>query len=128
VHCCGNTDWSLLLETSIDILNLDAYEYAEALSLYSAEVRAFLERGGIIAWGITPNSDKVMEETVESLVDRLHEAMNLLVRKGISFEDILVASLITPACGTGSLTTKIAERVFELTAGVSAAMQERYGG
>lgn len=128
VHCCGNTDWSLLLETSIDILNLDAYEYAEALSLYPAEVRAFLARGGIIAWGITPNNDKVMEETVESLVDKLHEAMNLLVRKGIPFEDILAASLITPACGTGSLTPELAERVFELTAGVSAAMRERYGG
>ncbi|MCR4406953.1 MAG: methionine synthase [Anaerolineae bacterium] len=127
VHCCGNTDWSLLLETSIDILNLDAYEYAEALSLYPTEVRAFLERGGIIAWGITPNSDKVMDETVESLVDKLHGAMNLLVRKGIPFEDILAASLITPACGTGSLTTEMAERVFELTAGVSAAMRRRYG-
>jgi hypothetical protein len=38
VHCCGNTDWSLMLSTTADILSLDAYEYAESLALYPDEV------------------------------------------------------------------------------------------
>jgi hypothetical protein len=38
VHCCGNTDWSLLLSTSVDILSFDAYEYTESLALYPEEV------------------------------------------------------------------------------------------
>jgi len=54
VHCCGNTDWSILLETATDILSLDAYEYAETLALYPEEVTRFLARGGIIAWGVVP--------------------------------------------------------------------------
>lgn len=29
VHCCGNTDWSVLLETSVDVLNLDGYDYLD---------------------------------------------------------------------------------------------------
>jgi len=128
-HCCGNTDWSLLLSTSAEIISFDTYNYAQAFSLYAEEVRAFLERGGIVAWGIVPadNEEALMNETVESLVARLHEAMDLLVRKGISFDDLIHASLITPSCGLRTVSEKAAERAFELTVQVSETMRERYG-
>jgi methionine synthase II (cobalamin-independent) len=126
VHCCGNTDWSLLLSTSADILSLDAYEYAESLALYPDQVGAFLERGGIIAWGIVPASDQSLEETVDGLVERFHEALELLANKGLHIDDLLAASLITPSCGCGSLSENTAERVLALTGQVSAALRERY--
>ena len=126
VHCCGNTDWSLLLATSLDVLSLDAYGYAVHLSLYPEEIAAFLARGGILAWGIVPNTAAASGETVDSLTERLHEAMHLLVQKGIHLDDILQASLISPACGLGSLPEALAEHIFALTVGVSQAMQERY--
>lgn len=126
VHCCGNTDWSVLLETSTDILNLDAYDYAESLSLYADAVAAFLERGGIIAWGIVPSGPAIEGETVNSLVERLHAAMDLLVRKGVLLDKLLAAGLVTPSCGTGSLDPAMAERVLQLTAAVSAQMRARY--
>lgn len=126
VHCCGNTDWSVLLDTSVDILSLDAYQYAESLALYPDAVAAFLERGGIIAWGIVPASPAVEGETTESLVERLHSAMDLLVKKGIPLEKLLVAGLVTPSCGTGSLDRHTAERILQLTAEVSAQMRARY--
>lgn len=126
VHCCANTDWSILLETSIDILNLDAYAYAENLALYPDQVRAFLEGGGIIAWGIVPAGEEVHGETVESLLDKLHQAIDLLVKKGIPFDEIINSLLITPSCGTGSLLVDTAERTLSLTAEVSKLMRERY--
>jgi hypothetical protein len=126
VHCCANTDWSVLLDTSVDILNLDAYEYAESLSLYPEAVSAFLERGGVIAWGIVPAGPAIEGETADSLVDRLHQAMDLLVRKGVSFDKLLATGLVTPSCGAGSLDPHTAERVLELTAEVSAQMRSRY--
>jgi methionine synthase II (cobalamin-independent) len=127
VHCCGNTDWSLLLSTTVDILNLDAYEYAEALALYPDQVGAFLERGGIIAWGIVPASDQVHEETVDSLLDRFYEALDLLTDKGLHRDDVLSSALIMPSCGCGSLAVETAERVFKLTGQLAQALQERYG-
>src|SRR5512135_3351056 len=44
VHCCANTDWSVLLATKVDILNLDAFGFIENLALYPGEVRSFLDR------------------------------------------------------------------------------------
>jgi len=126
VHCCGNTDWSILLSTSVDILSLDAYEYAEALALYPDQVQAYLDRGGVIAWGIVPTGPQAATETVESLVARLNDAINLLVEKGVPRDALLRAGLVTPSCGTGPLSPELAERVFYLTAGVSSAMQRRY--
>lgn len=129
VHCCGNTDWSLLLETSLDILNFDAYNHAESLSLYPREVRAFLDRGGIIAWGIVPNQEKALEEaTVEGLACRLEEAMALLTRKGVEREALLQRCLITPSCGLGGLTPGQASRALELTASLSESLRARYLG
>ncbi len=127
VHCCGNTDWSLLLATAIDILNLDAYGYAETLALYAGEVKAFLNRGGIIAWGIVPAGEAIHSETPESLLLRLEQAMQLLVPKGISLDKIVESSLITPSCGTGSLFENTAEKVLATTAEVSRLAREKYG-
>jgi methionine synthase II (cobalamin-independent) len=126
VHCCGNTDWSMLLETPIDILNLDAYEYAEALALYPREVTSFLERGGAIAWGIVPASQAAEDETAEHLVERLHEAIGLLAHKGVPQEALQQRGFVTPSCGTGSLSVPLAERVLALTGQVARMMRGRY--
>jgi methionine synthase II (cobalamin-independent) len=126
VHCCGNTDWSLMLATTADILSLDAYEYAESLALYPEEVGSFLSRGGVIGWGIVPASDRALEETAEGLIDRFHQAVGLLTAKGIHQDDLLAASLIMPSCGCGSLSIETTEQVLALTAQVARALQERY--
>ncbi len=126
IHCCGNTDWSILLSTSLDILSLDAYEYAQTLALYPEDVGRFLGRGGIIAWGIVPAGIAAEQETVESLVERLHQAFDYLVVKGVSLEAILNAGMVSPSCGLGSLTQDLASRIFRLTTGVSAEMRRRY--
>jgi hypothetical protein len=127
VHCCGNTDWSVVLSVPLDILSFDTYDYAESLSLYAAEVKDFLARGGAIAWGIVPrDSGKLAVETAQTLVLRLLEAMDLLVQKGIALDSLLAASLISPCCGLGSLSVEDSERVLELTARVSREMRRRY--
>ncbi len=128
VHCCGNTDWSVLLETSTDILNFDTYNFAESLSLYPAEVKEFLDRKGTIAWGIVPNdADVLAGETVASLRDRLEEAMAPFTRNGTSFRQLIKQSLLTPSCTLASLDTEeAAGHALETLAELSRAMRERY--
>ncbi len=127
IHCCGNTDWSILLSTSLDILSVDAYEYAETLVPYAADVTRFLERGGMIAWGIVPTGASVENETVASLVERLHAALNMLVEKGVPLDKLLQAGFVTPACGLGAQAPSLALRAMEMTYGVSLEMRRRYG-
>jgi methionine synthase II (cobalamin-independent) len=126
VHCCGNTDWSVLLETSVNIISFDAYNYAQSLSLYPAEIKSFLERNGAIAWGIVPNDEpSLVKETVASLKDRLEEAMAPFTRNGVRFQQLLQQGLLTPSCGLASLaTTDSAAHALELLAQLSARIRK----
>lgn len=128
IHCCGNTDWSVLLDTSIDILSFDAYNFAESLSLYPAEVKRFIDRKGTIAWGIVPNDEKVIaEESPASLKDRLEEAMVPFTRQGIHFKQLIEQGILTPSCGLASLAhEEAADRALELLAELSARIRKRY--
>jgi methionine synthase II (cobalamin-independent) len=133
VHCCGNTDWSVLMDTTVDILNLDALEYLENLSLYPGEVRRFVDRGGQVAWGALPNDRAALDAQPEAIAARLVDGLRLLARRAESqgielpVQAWASASLLTPACGMGSTSPEVADRVLELLAptrqAVLAAMQ-----
>ncbi|PIU56328.1 MAG: methionine synthase, partial [Chloroflexi bacterium CG07_land_8_20_14_0_80_51_10] len=120
MHCCGNTDWSVLLTTDIDILSFDAYNYGESLALYPAAVKAFLDRGGVLAWGIIPSEEATLPgETAPNLLARLEKLMRLLSGKGIDYDILLERCLITPTCGLSSISSQAAVKALELTAEVS---------
>lgn len=127
VHCCGNTDWPVLLETSADIISFDAYNYAQSLSLYPAEVKKFLDRKGAIAWGIVPNEvEALARETVATLKDRLEEAMAPFTRDGVRFKQLIEQGLLTPSCGLARLPEEAAAQALELLAELSVAIRKRY--
>ena len=128
VHCCGNTDWSVLLSTSTDIISFDTYNYAQSLSLYPAEVKKFLDRNGTIAWGIIPSDEEALtKESAASLKDRLEEAMAPFTRKGIPFKQLIEQGLLTPSCGLGSIASSEAiAQALELLAELSVKIRKRY--
>jgi len=127
VHCCGNTDWSIVLATSADIVSFDAYDYGESLALYPEEVKEFLRRGGLIVWGMVPReSEALARESSRTLADRMLTLMELFVKKGIDLDDLLAASLVSPSCGLGSLSVAEAERALELTRSLSEEMRVRW--
>ncbi len=121
-HCCGNTDWGVLLNTQVDILNLDAYDFIENLALYPVELREFLDRGGAICWGLIPNNECVLTETAQTLAKKLRDGIGLICQKaanrGVTIrpEEFASRSLLAPSCGLGSATVEIAERNFEVLA------------
>ncbi len=129
VHCCGNTDWSLLLGLGIDILSFDAYSYAESLTLYLSEVKKFIAKGGVIAWGIVPNEEAVLaRESPGSLQDRLEEAIAPFTRKGtdIPFRQLITQGLLTPSCGLDRLSPDAAGQALELLSQLSEKVRSKY--
>lgn len=127
IHCCGNTEWSILIDAGVDIVNFDAYEYGETIAIYPEAVKTHLERGGMLAWGVVPTSKAIREQTVDSMIVHLEKMMDNLASKGIDKQLIAEQAIVTPSCGTGSMEPEDAEKVFEMTRMLSTAMKEKYG-
>ncbi|MBM4065904.1 MAG: hypothetical protein FJ266_09740 [Planctomycetes bacterium] len=124
-HCCGNTDWAMLMDSKVDIVSFDAYEFMDKYLMYWREIKVFLDRGGYLAWGIVPTSPKITSVSSNDLVKKLEEGVQFLVNKGLSKTLIKERSIITPSCGAGTLTIEEAERVMTLTHEVSAVMKNK---
>ncbi len=127
IHCCGNTEWSILVDAGVDIVNFDAYDYGHTIAMYPGPIGSHLERGGSLAWGIVPTSTAIREQDAASLEAKLEEGMDRLAAGGIDKALIAERALITPSCGTGSMEPADAERVFQLLRALSERMKEKYG-
>jgi hypothetical protein len=127
VHCCGNTEWSILIDAGADIVNFDAFGYGETILMYTEAIKPFLERGGVLAFGLIPTSAAVREQTAEGLAKLYEDLSSALAAKGIDKALIARQTMVTPACGTGSLDIADAERVYALTAEVSRLLRATYG-
>jgi len=127
VHCCGNTEWPMLMDAGADIVNFDAFDYGETIALYPEAVRRHLQAGKALAWGIVPtNSTKIQSQTADSLIAKFLGLVDHLAgAAGIPRELILRQALVTPSCGTGSLPVADAERVFSTLREVSAGLRLR---
>ncbi len=110
LHCCGNTDWPVLLSTDIDILNFDAYEYLEPLLLYKNELNDFKKKKKVLAYGAVPTfSDKLLPEA------------DILKKKIIS-AGCPAGGLITPACGLSGVSLERADEILGLVSKIAGEL------
>lgn len=123
VHCCGNTEWTILVDAGVDIISFDAYEFGETIGYYPEQIKKFLDRGGVLAWGIVPTSEKIHEETPDSLIKKLEDGVENLASKGIDKDLIWEKCLLTPSCGTGTRSVEISDQVYHRLSEVSKRLQ-----
>ena len=128
IHCCGNTEWSILTDAGVDMVNFDAFEYGHTISMYGKDVKEHIGAGRMLAWGIIPTSSKVMDQNDDTLLVVMEKNMAMLAEaSGLSLQEIAESALITPSCGTGSLSIPEADKVFALVKSFSAKMKAKYG-
>jgi len=124
IHCCGNTEWTILIDSGVDIISFDAYEFGETIAYYPEQIKKFLEEGGILAWGIVPTSGKIDQETTETLVRKLGTGVETLANKGIDKSLTQEKCLLTPSCGVGTISVESSEKIFQSLSAVSRLLRD----
>jgi hypothetical protein len=126
IHCCANTDWAFLLSLQPSVLSFDAYLLAREFLLYGDAIAAFLEKGGVIAWGIVPVDDALFrKESIGSLASRI-QAIRSRLSEYIDVEVIDHQSLVTPTCGIQLGEECMAEEILTATAALSKRCREDF--
>lgn len=130
VHLCGNPDWDFLLGLDLDVLSLDMYSNGDVFVSYAESIRKFLDRGGVLIWGMVPtNFEPFEKESIDSLESRLVELWDKLGRKGIDRELLLARSMLSPAtcCLVNRDGTQTVERAFSTVKSLSKRLRSRFG-
>jgi len=127
IHCCGSTDWSLLLNLPIDIISFDAYNYLDSALCYLPDLLAHVRKGRAVAWGIVPNDEEALKkETPASLFDRFMDALSHLEGDGISMGQVVRQSLVTPSCALLSVSGDGVEYAYNLLTELSSRTRRKY--
>lgn len=122
-HVCGNTDWAMMMEMDLDIINFDAHAFMEQFSLYPKELRAFLERGGRVAWGLVPAQGFSRQVKLGDVVAGLKRGWQTLDKKGVPLGLIAERALLSPACGLGSLEPALAVAAMDMLKQAAAELR-----
>ena len=129
IHLCGNPDWDFLLGLDLDIVSLDIYTNAEIFSSYASSIKRFIEKDGVLVWGIVPTGVEFFEkENMDSLIAQLVGVWQILGKKGIDIDHLLTRSLLSPAtcCLVNPDKEKTVEKAFEFVNQLSTELKGKY--
>jgi hypothetical protein len=118
-----------LLNRDLDILSMDIYTNKEVFRSYIPSIRRFLDRGGVLSWGLVPTGCDVFGgETTEGLMAFLEDLWAFLAKAGIDRDQLLAQSLITPAtcCLINPDREKTVTMAYAWLKDISRRLREKY--
>ncbi|MBM4284236.1 MAG: hypothetical protein FJ128_03150 [Deltaproteobacteria bacterium] len=130
IHLCGNPDWEFLMNRDLDILSMDLFTNGEILRACTGSLKKFLERGGVLSWGIIPTwYEAVGETTVEQLSEYLEGFWDNLVEAGVDRDRLFAQSLLAPArcCLVNPDKAKTVTLAYAWLREMSFRLREKYG-
>ncbi|MBN2033192.1 MAG: hypothetical protein JW836_07940 [Deltaproteobacteria bacterium] len=129
IHLCGNPDWDFLLRLDLDVLSLDVYTNGEIFSSYAVSIQKFLDRGGLLVWGIVPTGfEAFANEEIPSLIQRLEDVWKTLWSRGIDREQLIARSMLSPAtcCLINPDKERTVERAFAAVKRMAEILKSKY--
>lgn len=126
IHICGATDWSIIIQTGINVIHFDTYRFFSNMLAYTKELKEFLLKGGFLGWGIVPSEEEFLKaESLSTLITNFEEKIDLLSREGIPEKILLENSFISQSCGLSSLSEEMAEKALKLTSELSQTLRRK---
>ncbi|WP_419656088.1 hypothetical protein Dvar_51930 [Desulfosarcina variabilis str. Montpellier] len=129
IHLCGNPDWDFLLNLDLDVLSLDVYTNAEIFASYAKSINKFLDRDGVIVWGIVPTGiETFQKENLPSILSRLENVWQVLWGKGIDRDLMIARSMLSPAtcCLVNPDKERTVERAFAAVKRMAVQLRDQY--
>lgn len=107
VHCCGEVDIAMVLESGPRVLSLPVSRSLIPLAGY---LERFLRNDGWIAWGAVATEGPIGVTSNRSW-HQLTTVWSELVQLGVDEQRLHQQCLLTPECGLGTHSPVVAERV-----------------
>lgn len=124
IHCCADANWSLIIDTDLDIISFDAAKHLDGFLNYSDSIKDFILSGGCIAWGVVPNSKPFPNE--KDISEYFINAATNLEDENLTLTQILQQSFLSATCGLGLLKPDETERNCQITANVTHEIRRSY--
>lgn len=124
IHCCGPTDWRLVLQAGPDLMSMPV---GADVTGSAGAIGAFLERSGWIAWGAV-NTDGPVGVSPSWSWRQLSAQWCELVQAGCDPVLLRRQALVTPVCGLALHDEAQADHVFTLSRLLAERIEDQVTG
>jgi hypothetical protein len=127
IHCCSNTDWEYVMELFPSVISFDAFSGAKEFLLYLEGAVSYMEKGGIVAWGIVPSQPELFSAgSPDRWLERFREIREQVT--AVCDEDLFFCqSIITPTCGIQAGDQRLAEEIMAASRSLSDRIRGEHG-
>ncbi|HUU76582.1 MAG TPA: hypothetical protein VMW63_10940 [Methanoregulaceae archaeon] len=127
IHCCSNTDWKFILSLKPAYLSLDALTGGKEFLLYMDSIVEYMEKDGIIAWGIVPADYSVFAENTPDSLFTHYQKIRSQVCEFIPDTVFDAQSMITPTCGIRFSDERGSVEIMKAARSISQRVREMSG-
>jgi len=110
IHICANTSWDIILESKVNIISFDSFNFYDKLIIYKNSLKNFLkDENKYLAWGVIPTNSEILENiSLEEIIHKFKSQLSdFCSTLNISEDKVLRKSFFTPSCGLGSLSESL---------------------
>jgi hypothetical protein len=127
IHCCSNTDWEFVMDLFPSVISFDAFSWATEFLLFMDKAISYMEKGGIIAWGIIPSQPDLFSAGSPEDWFSKYTAIRDQITASCNEELFFRQSIITPTCGIQSGDPAMAEKIMQASRDLSDRIRAGHG-